>query len=155
MKACYPVILIAEDDAGHFALVKKNLWRTYADAEIIHFQNGRQLLDFLFKASGSSLQPHRPYLLLLDIKMPLVDGVSVLERLKANPELKKMPVFMLTTTDNPAEVRNCYDIGCNFYIVKPSDYIQFMQAIESLGAFLTTPGLAIPDINPENITKMN
>lgn len=150
-----PVILIAEDDAGHFALVKKNLWRTYADAEVIHFQNGRQLLDFLFRGSGGSIQAHRPYILLLDIKMPLVDGVSVLERLKAHPELKKMPVFMLTTTDSPVEVNNCYDIGCNFYIVKPSDYIQFMQAIESLGAFLTAPGLAIPDINPENISKMN
>ena len=152
----HPTILIAEDDAGHFALVKKNLWRTCADAEIIRFKNGKELLDYFFNNTET---PHNGrtgrFLLLLDIKMPVVDGVSALETIKSNPELRKIPVFMLTTTDNPKEIDHCYQIGCNFYIVKPSDYMQFMQAIEYLGAFLSLPGLTIPEINPANITKMN
>ena len=152
----HPTILIAEDDAGHFALVKKNLWRTYAEAEIVHFQNGKDLLDYFFSEEGLAKSGHsKRYLLLLDIKMPLVDGVSVLKKLKSHPELKKIPVFMLTTTDNPGEIINCYRIGCNFYIVKPTDYMQFMQAMEHLGSFLTTPGLTIPEIDLAQISKFN
>ncbi len=150
-----PIILIAEDDAGHFALVKKNLWRTCADVQVIHFHNGREVLDYLFEHSGRQTHPAHRYLLLLDIKMPLLDGVSVLERIKAHPELRKMPVFMLTTTDSPVEIDNCYQIGCNFYIVKPADYMQFMEAIESLGSFLSTPGLVIPEIDRRSTSKWN
>ena len=150
----HPTILIAEDDAGHFALVKKNLWRTCADAEIVHFHNGKELLDYFF-CNGIQHCSSKSYLLLLDIKMPLVDGISVLEKFKNNPELKKIPVFMLTTTNNPSEINHCYQVGCNFYIVKPLDYMQFMQAIEHLGAFLSMSGLTIPEIDPRNISKFN
>lgn len=152
----HPTILIAEDDAGHFALVKKNLWRTCGEAEIVRFRNGKELLDYFFvrKAVSEEGGTER-YLLLLDIKMPQMDGVSALERLKNNPELRKMPVFMLTTTDNPAEVNHCYQLGCNFYIVKPADYMQFMEAMEHLGAFLSMPGLYIPEINLSKISKFN
>lgn len=152
----HPTILIAEDDAGHFALVKKNLWRTCADAEIVRFKNGRELLDYFFKNHNVATDGQTGrFLLLLDIKMPVVDGVAALEKIKANPELKKIPVFMLTTTDNPHEIEHCYQIGCNFYIVKPPDYMQFMQAMEYLGAFLSLPGLNIPEINRANILKFN
>ena len=154
----HPTILIAEDDAGHFALVKKNIWRTCADAEIIRFRNGKELLDYFFGDEGAAQQHNGRtgrYLLLLDIKMPLVDGVSALEKIKANPELRKMPVFMLTTTDNPGEINHCYQIGCNFYIVKPSDYMHFMQAMEYLGAFLSMSGLTIPEIDPVKASKFN
>ena len=150
----HPTILIAEDDAGHFALVKKNLWRTCADAEIVHFHNGKELLDYFF-CNGTQHCSPKSYLLLLDIKMPLVDRISVLEKFKNNPELKKIPVFMLTTTNNPGEINHCYQVGCNFYIVKPLDYMQFMQAIEHLGAFLSMSGLTIPEIDPRNISKFN
>lgn len=150
----HPTILIAEDDAGHFALVKKNLWRTCADAEIVHFHNGKELLDYFF-CNGTQHRSPKSYLLLLDIKMPLVDGISVLEKFKNNPELKKIPVFMLTTTNNPSEISHCYQVGCNFYIVKPLDYMQFMQAIEHLGTFLSMSGLTIPEIDPRNISKFN
>jgi CheY-like chemotaxis protein len=155
-KIKHPTILIAEDDAGHFALVKKNIWRTCADAEIVRFRNGKELLDYFF---GDQIPSHDGrtgrYLLLLDIKMPLMDGVSALEKIKSNPELKKMPVFMLTTTDNPGEINHCYQIGCNFYIVKPSDYMQFMLAMEYLGAFLSMSGLTIPEIDPDKAAKYN
>ena len=145
-------ILVAEDDRGHFALVKKNLWRTCVDAEIIRFPDGHQLMDFL---TGKPYGPERfdkgLYLLLLDIKMPGMDGIEVLSAIRQIPELKKLPVIMLTTTNNPQEVERCYEIGCSFYIVKPSDYGSFMETIEHLGHFLSLGCIYFPQLNPELI----
>lgn len=142
-------ILLAEDDKGHAALVKRNLWRTCIDAQIIHFSNGQQLFAYL-NGETASPEPFLPgrYILLLDIKMPGMDGTEVLKILKQHPELRKIPVIMLTTTNNPHEIELCYQEGCSFYIVKPSDYVRFMEAIEYLGDFLSLPTLLIPDIVP-------
>lgn len=127
-------IIIAEDDAGHFQLVKRNLWLSCFDHEILHFRDGQEVLDFLFdnKRNGDS-----KYVLLLDIRMPKVDGHDVLKRLKEDPELCKIPVIMITTTSEEAEIQKCYDLGCSFYMVKPVDYRQFMQAVDNLGKFLS------------------
>src|SRR4030042_347220 len=93
------VILIAEDDAGHFALVKKNLWRTCVSNSFLHFRNGEEVLDFLFmRGDGPTMTPNTAYLLLLDIRMPKVDGIEVLRQIKADPQLRKIPVMMLRTT---------------------------------------------------------
>jgi CheY-like chemotaxis protein len=85
--------------------------------------------------------PHRnldsSYLLLLDIRMPKVDGVEVLRQLKADDELRKLPVIMLTTTDDPREVQRCHALGCSSYIVKPVDYDRFAEAIKNLGLFIS------------------
>ena len=87
-------ILIAEDDMGHAALIRKNLVRSGITNSIIHFKDGQEILDFLFKTGG---KPHREsgisYLLLLDIRMPKVDGVEVLRRLKEDKELKKIKMM--------------------------------------------------------------
>ena len=142
------VILIAEDDAGHFALIKKNLWRSCVANEILQFKDGQEILDFLFKeGSGRIRQDNKKYVLLLDIRMPKVDGRDVLRRIKADDELKKMPVIMLTTTDESDEVENCYDLGCSFYIVKPADYNKFMEAVGNLGTFLSLQGVSVPVIS--------
>ncbi len=142
------VILIAEDDAGHFALVKKNLWRMCATTSFMHFRNGQEVLDFLFmRGDGPVITPNAAYLLLLDIRMPKVDGIEVLRQIKADPELRKIPVMMLTTTSDPAEVQRCYDMGCSFYIVKPSIYSDFMAAVEHIGELLCLPGVQVPQIN--------
>ena len=76
-------------------------------------------------------------LLLLDINMPRVDGVEVLRQLKANPATAQIPVIMLTTTDDPREVRRCYDLGCSSYVTKPVAYEKFVEAIRHLGLFLS------------------
>jgi CheY-like chemotaxis protein len=68
--------------------------------------------------------------------MPRVDGIEVLERIKADPELCKLPVIMVTTTDNPREVESCYNLGCSTYITKPVDYDKFVEAVNQLGFFL-------------------
>ena len=141
------VILIAEDDAGHFALIKKNLWRSCIANEILQFKDGQEILDFFMgEGEGPVRKKNTKYVLLLDIRMPKVDGREVLRRMKDDPELRKIPVIMLTTTDEEAEVENCYDLGCSFYIVKPADYNKFMEAVQSLGDFLSTGGIQVPAI---------
>ena len=142
------VIIIAEDDAGHFALVKKNLWRTCVHNDIMHFKDGQEVLDFLFMKNqdGPNRSPNGSYLLLLDIRLPKVDGIEVLKQIKADEKLRKIPVIMLTTTDDPAEVDRCYAIGCNFYMVKPANYNDFMQSVEQMGIFLSLTSLKVPPI---------
>ena len=93
------VILIAEDDAGHFALLKKNLWRSCVANDILQFKDGEEILKFLFgEGEGGKREAGRRYILLLDIRMPKIDGREVLGRIKADEELKKMPVIPRRTT---------------------------------------------------------
>ena len=140
------VILIAEDDAGHARLIEKNLTRAGLHNAIQRFENGQAVLDFLFrKGGGLHRAVETPYLLLLDIRMPQVDGIEVLRRVKADAELRKMPVIMLTTTDDPREVERCHELGCSSYIVKPVDYEKFAEAIKNLGLYIALveiPGIA-------------
>ena len=114
------VIIIAEDDAGHARLIEKNLGRVGLHNPIQRFENGQDVLDFLFRR-GPGLHRKRDtaYLLLLDIRMPKVDGVEALRQIKEDASLRKLPVIMLTTTDDPREIERCHLLGCNSYIVKP------------------------------------
>jgi CheY-like chemotaxis protein len=139
------VILIADDDPGHARLIEKNLQRAGLNNPVARFQDGQEILDFLFCRGP---RPHRgsesSYLLLLDIRMPKVDGVEVLRQVKADPELRKIPVSMLTTTDDPREVARCHSLGCSNYIVKPVDYDKFSEAIQQLGLFITL--VEVPEV---------
>jgi CheY-like chemotaxis protein len=139
-------IILAEDDEGHAALIRKNLKRSGILNDIIHFKDGQETLDYLL---GKNTKIKRvsgvPHLLLLDIRMPKVDGVEVLRQVKADPELCKMPVIMITTTDDPREVEKCHALGCSNYITKPINYDKFVDAIRKLGLFLMV--VEIPEIN--------
>jgi len=131
-------ILIAEDDAGHARLIEKNLTRGGLNNKIERFDNGQAVLDFLLgKGPGPKRIHDSSYLLLLDIRMPQVDGIEVLRQIKQHPELRKMPVIILTTTDDPREVERCHQIGCSSYIVKPINYDKFAEAIKSLGLYIS------------------
>jgi CheY-like chemotaxis protein len=142
------VILVAEDDAGHFELVKRNLWLNCVDNDILHFKDGQEVLDFLFrKTERINLDKNGRCVLLLDIRMPKVDGRDVLRRIKADEQLRKIPVIMLTTTDRTDEIDRCYELGCSFYMVKPVNYNKFMEAVKNLGAFLSLEGLKVPQID--------
>src|SRR6185369_5849900 len=133
-------ILIAEDDDGHAELISDNLQDAGLNNPIIRFRNGQEALDFFFTTPSGGApcrERGRAYMLLLDIRMPKVDGVEVLRRLKEDPELRKMPVLMLTTTDDPREVERCHALGCSNYIVKPVDYEKFAEAIKQMGLFIS------------------
>jgi CheY-like chemotaxis protein len=141
-----PVILIVEDDEGHAILVRENLEASGLNNPIEHFRDGQAVLDFLFKrGTGRKRESGRTYLVLLDIRMPKVDGVEVLRQIKADKELCKLPVIMLTTTDDSREVERCHQLGCSVYIQKPVDYEKFAEAIRRLGLFVLL--LLVPPVN--------
>ncbi len=141
------VILIAEDNAGHFQLIKKNLWLTCIDGDILQFKDGRQILDFLFNADTRiHLEKEKQYILLLDIRMPNVDGLEVLKAIKEDEKLRKIPVIMLTTTSNSNMIKQCYELGCSYYMAKPVDYRHFMEVVQNLGEFLSLKDMRLPVI---------
>lgn len=138
------VVLIAEDDEAHATLIQRNLKRAGIGSEQLRFSDGQQTLDFLQRRGDRQRAPNTAYLLLLDIKMPRVDGVEVLRRVKNDPELKKLPVVMVTTTDDPQEVERCHELGCSSYLSKPVEYEQFADAVRRLGEFLAV--VEVPSI---------
>ncbi len=143
------IILVAEDDEGHAGLIRKNLARAGIANQLLHFKDGQAIVDFLFKqGEGPHRQPGVPYVLLLDIRMPKLDGTEVLKLLKADQELRKIPVIMITTTDDPREVEKCHAIGCSNYITKPVDYDAFVNAIRQLGLFLAV--VQVPALHGSN-----
>jgi CheY-like chemotaxis protein len=139
-------ILIADDDMGHVNLIQKNLRRSGITNPIIHFKDGQEVLDFLFKIQKSNPSHKKPnsYLLLLDIRMPKMDGIKVLQRVKKDPELKKIPIIMLSTTDDPLDIGQCHYFGCSSYIIKPIKYDKFVEAIRMLALFLKV--IEVPSI---------
>jgi CheY-like chemotaxis protein len=138
------LIALAEDDDGHATLVERNLSRVGVANTILRLRDGQEVLDFLRGANGRPARDSaQPLLLLLDIKMPRVDGVEVLRQLKADPRTALVPVIMLTTTDDPREITRCYELGCSVYITKPVEYQAFVEAINRLGLFLQV--VRIPD----------
>lgn len=133
-----PTILIADDDDGHAFLVEDNLRRGGINTTFLRFGDGQEVLDFLFgRTTDPAFQRDQPYLLLLDIRMPKVDGVAVLQQIKADSELRRLPVIILTTTEDPREVDRCHALGCNIYIHKPVSFDAFANAIAQLGKFVS------------------
>ena len=131
------IILVADDDDGHAGLIQKNLARSGVANQILRFRDGQEIVNFLFfEGEGAHRNPELAYILLLDIRMPKLDGTEVLRRIKENSLLRKMPVIMITTTDDPLEVAHCHSLGCNSYITKPVEYGDFVNAIRQLGLFL-------------------
>jgi CheY-like chemotaxis protein len=126
------VIVLAEDDPGHARLIEKNL-RTVVTNKLVRFADGRETLDYLVREEQAAQQ----HLLLLDLNMPVMDGYEVLQHMKADQRTAHIPVIVLTTTDDPAEVQRCYDLGCNAYVVKSANYEEFTEAMHRLGLFLT------------------
>lgn len=130
-------IILAEDDDGHAFLIDKNLKRAGINNEIIRFINGEDLLQYLETLANSDADDsHIPYLLLLDIRMPKIDGYQVLKKIRSNRALYGMLIVMLTTTEDAQEIDNCYKAGCNFYLAKPIDYNKFKEMIFNFGNFL-------------------
>jgi CheY-like chemotaxis protein len=127
-------VLIVDDDEGHVELVRRNLRRIALGNPIVALQDGDQALNYIFRRGEFASNAEEQLLILLDINMPgSVNGVEVLRQLKADPAMRKTPVIMLSTTDDPREVALCYDLGCSVYITKPVDSVQFIEAIKRRG----------------------
>lgn len=138
------VILIAEQDEKHFDVMKRGLLRSGVSNQILHLADGRQTLDFLShitqKPEGQN--GNREYILFLDVNLPEVGGVEVLEKIKEDERLSKIPVIVLTSEDDPQTIDRCYDLGCSTYIVKRAEDEDFEEGIKKIGYFLSVVEIA-------------
>lgn len=131
-------IVMIEDDEGHARLIEKNVRRAGVNNEIVPFTLGAKALDFILGESRDGLVSKGRYLLvLLDLNLPDMSGINILEQIKSNEYTRRLPVVVLTTTDDETEIQKCYDLGANVYITKPVDYEGFANAIKNLGLFFS------------------
>lgn len=135
-------LLVVEDDDGHATLLRRHLRRAGVLTEPLRLRDGQELIDYLtYQGSWKNRQPLSSLALILDLNMPRLGGTEVLERLKADEELARIPVFVLTTTDNPAELDRCYALGAAACLVKPVDYGAFGELVQRLGGVLMSAWL--------------
>jgi len=130
-------ILFVEDSTDDAILTIRALSKSGFTNKLHHVVNGAEALDFLYcqgiYSSRDSLQ--HPKLILLDLKMPKVSGMQVLEKVKSDPKLKTIPVVMLTSSKEGPDIEKCFELGANSYIVKPVDSDNFFQAIKEIGLY--------------------
>jgi len=136
-------IVMIEDDEGHARLIEKNIRRAGISNELCHFVTGNEALEYLFNHPEGPAR-NGPALVLLDLNLPDMSGIDILQKIKGDEHLKRTPVVVLTTTDDKLEIERCYDLGCNVYITKPVDYAAFADAIRQLGLFLSV--IQVPDV---------
>ena len=131
------IILLVEDNPSDIGLTKRALAKSHIANEMIVAEDGQEALDYLFatgKHTGRDVN-NLPALVLLDLKLPRVDGLEVLRQIRADPRTSRLPVVILTTSKEELDVAQSYDLGANSYIRKPVDFIQFAQAVEHLGLY--------------------
>jgi CheY-like chemotaxis protein len=131
------VILLVEDNPDDEALAIRALKRHHVGNEIVVAHDGVEALDYLF---GTGLYADReiniqPTVVLLDLKLPRIDGLEVLRRIRENEATRLLPVVVLTTSNEEQDLLNSYSLGCNSYIRKPVDFLQFSEAIRQLGMY--------------------
>ncbi len=129
-------ILLAEDNAADVELTLEALRANHVVNEIIVVRDGAQALDYLYRRNSyADRSGGRPALVLLDLKMPKVDGIEVLRQIKADPALKPIPVVVLTSSREEQDLVQTYDLGVNAYVVKPVDFHEFIDAVRAIGGF--------------------
>jgi len=127
-------ILLVEDNEGDIVLTLEAFEESKVKTEISVVRNGREALDFLFKR-GTYENAQKPDLVLLDINIPIFNGHEVLKQIKSDPELKKIPVVMLTTSSSQNDIQKAYENHSNSYIKKPLDMEEFLEAILKIEEF--------------------
>jgi CheY-like chemotaxis protein len=137
MKGEPVVILFVEDDPAHVEIVQRNFDTCRVANRLIHVADGQAALDYLNhqgEYSDPATSP-RPSTILLDLRLPKVDGLEVLKRIKADPKLKAIPVVILTTSKAEIDMVKAYEYHANSYLVKPMDFTQFTQLMETFGYY--------------------
>jgi two-component system response regulator len=139
-------ILLVEDNMDDAGLTIRALKKHHLANNILHLQDGEEALNFLFAAPSHNL----PKLILLDMKMPKVDGIEVLRQIKSNADLKVIPVVMLTSSKEERDVIESYKLGVNAYIVKPVEFDHFVKAVSDLGFFWMLLNEPLPKPRPQS-----
>jgi CheY-like chemotaxis protein len=129
-------ILVAEDNANDMELTLEALRENHLANDIAVVRDGAEALDYLLKRNQyAGRAGGNPAVMLLDLKMPKVDGIEVLRTIKSNPQLKTIPVVALTSSREESDLVCSYDLGVNAYVVKPVSFTEFIDAVKMLGGF--------------------
>ena len=131
------VILLVEDDPAHAEIVLRNFKDFRLANRIMHVEDGQAALDYLYHKGGFSDQQKfpRPNIILLDLRLPKVDGLEVLKQIKSDQDLHKIPVVILTTSEAEADRVKAYDYHANSYLVKPVDFTCFVELMKVFGYY--------------------
>lgn len=130
-------ILLVEDNPYDAELALNALQKRHLANSIHHVEDGAEALDFVFargKYSGRQIE-NGPKIILLDLKMPKVNGIEVLKQVKGDERTRKIPIVVLTSSKEDPDISTCYELGVNSYIVKPVDFDNFFKAVEDLGLY--------------------
>jgi two-component system, response regulator len=130
-------ILLVEDNPYDAEMVLHSLQHAHLSNRIHTVRDGEEALDFIFKRGPYAYlsKTEWPKVILLDLKLPKIDGIEVLRQIRNNPETKMMPVVALTSSKENRDIEECYKLGVNSYIVKPVDFAQFSEAVKNLGLY--------------------
>lgn len=143
-------ILYIDDSVRDTELALEVLKESNLANEVLVLRDGVEALDYLFQRGRFEGQFHeQPAVILLDLKMPRIDGIEVLRQIKLDPSLKVIPVVVMTSSREEQDLNRCYQLGANAYVVKPVEFHEFLDAVKSLGIFwaiLNTPPPASSDI---------
>jgi CheY-like chemotaxis protein len=128
-------ILLAEDDPMDVELTLAALTEYNLANDVVVVRDGEEALDFLHKRGKYADVGASPVVVLLDLKMPKVDGIEVLRQVKQDEKLKTLPVVVMTSSREPRDLAECYRLGVNAFVVKPVHFTEFMEAVKQVGAF--------------------
>ena len=129
-------ILMVEDDPKDVELTLEALEEYHLANEVVVTRDGQQALDYLYcRGEFSGRSNDNPAVMLLDLKLPKVDGLEVLQKIKSDDRLKMIPVVVLTSSHEEKDMMRSYSLGVNAYVVKPVDFHEFVNAVKELGAF--------------------
>jgi two-component system, response regulator len=129
-------IILVEDNMDDAALVIRALKKNNLANKLIHLKDGAEALDFIFgKLADEDALTKAPKVILLDLKMPKINGMEVLEKVKMDLRTKSIPVVVLTSSAEDPDIKRCYELGANSYIVKPVEFDNFSKAVADLGCY--------------------
>jgi CheY-like chemotaxis protein len=147
-------ILLVEDNPNDVELILTSLAENHLGNEVVVVRDGEEALDYLYRRGLFRLRMEgNPVVVLLDLKLPKIDGLEVLAELKANPALRMIPVVVLTSSCEEPDLRQCYELSTNAYVVKPIDFQEFVEVIKQVGLFWAVVNQPPPGSAP--ITNRN
>ena len=139
------VVLLVEDNPDDVALTLRSFQRNHIANPVVVAKNGAEALDYLFRqGTHASREPVNPIVVLLDIKLPKIDGIEVLRQIRSNPATKMVPVVILTTSNEEKDKLATYELNANSYVRKPVDFDRFMEATRQIGLYWLVLNEAAP-----------
>ncbi|MBH8551479.1 response regulator [Nostocaceae cyanobacterium CENA357] len=152
-------ILLIEDSANDVELVLTALSENHLANEVVVLRDGEEALDYLYRRRMFRLRMEgHPVVVLLDLKLPKIDGLEVLAQLKSDPKMRSIPIVVLTSSREEPDLVRCYELGVNAYVVKPVDYHDFVDAIKGVGLFwavINQPPLGALSSAPKRLQESN